>query len=208
MAYDAKLITPSLLNSFNWYNSCPPGWREKALYDLTNYLNRAPFEPNDFMKLGEQYEKEVQKLCIGGKVENPMPTAKAMAERVAGGVWQVRTKGFITIDGQRYCLYGRIDVLRKGEILDIKTTQEFKGDEKYLSTSQHLVYLYNAHHSNWQHSVFRYLVTDFKDIHEVPFEVSNWDLLNVEVHRRVSEFVQFLNSKPELRHAYDNTFCY
>jgi hypothetical protein len=208
MSYDAKLITPSLLNSFNWYNNCPPGWKEKALHDLRGYLNRVPFDPNDAMKLGEEYERQVQKLSFGGYVDDPMPTAKKMADRVAGGVWQVKIKGYITINNQRYILYGRIDVLKKGEILDIKTTQEYKGEDKYLQTTQHLIYLYNAHASKWLHDKFLYLVSDFKDIHEIEFKVEDWDLLNVEVHRRVSEFIMFLDANPELRKAYDTTFCY
>jgi len=208
MKYESKLITASLLNSFNWYNNCPPSWREKALYDLTNYLNRAPFEPNDYMKLGQEYEKQVQKLTQGMKVENLIPTTTTMAQLVAGGAWQVKIKGRITIDEQKYFLSGRIDVLRKGEIIDIKTTQEYKGEDKYLGTTQHLLYLYSAHSQNWKHDTFKYLVSDFKEIHEVKFQVDDWDLLHVEVHRVISEFINFLNKYPELKNAYDNTFCY
>lgn len=208
MSYEAKLITPSLLNSYAWYNNCPPGWKEKALHDLRSYLNRAPFVQNDFMKIGEEYENQVRKLTMGLKVQDPMPTAKQMAEKVAGGNWQVKLKGYISIDSQKYCLYGRIDVLKKGEIVDIKTTQEYKGEEKYLSTTQHIIYLYNAHSRHWKHNIFKYLVSDFKDIHEVKFEVEDWDLLKIEAHRIVSEFVDFLNKNPELKDAYDNKFCY
>lgn len=207
MSFDAKLITPSLLNSFNWLQNCPPSWREKALADITRYLNRAPFEPNDSMKLGQEYENQVRKLSQGMKVEGVMPTATEMANLVKGGTWQVKLKGYITVDQQRYCLYGRIDVLTS-EILDIKTTQDYKGEEKYLSTAQHLIYLYNARSRNWKHDTFKYLVTDFKEIHEVKFQVNDWDLLNVEVHRIVKEFADWLKQNPELQDAYDNTFCY
>ncbi|MHA1302160.1 MAG: hypothetical protein ACTSPI_00460 [Candidatus Heimdallarchaeaceae archaeon] len=208
MKYESKLITASLLNSFNWYNTCPVSWREKAFYDLTNYLNRAPFEPNDYMKLGQEYENQVQKLSQGMKVDNLMPTAANMAKLVAGGTWQVKIKGRITIDEQKYFLSGRIDVLKKGEIIDIKTTQEYKGEDKYLGTTQHLLYLYSAHSQNWKHNIFKYLVSDFKEIHEVKFEVNDWELLRIEVHRIISEFLTFLNKHPELRKAYDTVFCY
>ena len=205
--YSSKLITASLLNSFGWYNNCPPSWRDKALFDLTSYLNRAPFEPNDYMKLGEQFEGQVRKLTQGMKVADPMPTAKQMAERVSGGAWQVTCKGYMTINEQSYIFYGKIDVLKPGEILDIKTTQEFKGEDRYLQGTQHLLYLYAAHSQKWKHDTFRYLVTDFSEIHEVEFSVGDWDLLTQEVYRRVTDLLGFLKAHPDLEKAYNTVFC-
>ena len=146
------------------------------MYDITNYLNRAPFEPNDAMKLGAEYEKQVQRMTQGLKVQNPMPTAKAMADMVKGARWQVTVKTYLTIEEQQYVLWGKIDVLQPDEILDIKTTQEYKGVDRYLGTTQHLIYLHGAHQTEWKQTKFRYLVSDFHEIHEVPFEVEDWDL--------------------------------
>lgn len=178
------------------------------MYDITNYLNRAPFEPNDAMRLGSEYEKQVQKLTQGGKVTGQiLPTAKDMAALVADGVWQVTVKTYITIEEQRYVIWGKIDVLRPDGILDIKTTQEYKGEDKYLGTTQHIMYLHAAHQSGWKHSKFKYLVSDFHEIHQIEFEVGDWDLLAVEAHRIIQAFLEFLKQNPKLQKAYETKFC-
>ena len=159
------------------------------------------------MKLGAAYEAQVRKLTMGMKVKDAMPTAKEMAERVADGAWQVTVKSTIEIDGVLYMIYGKVDVLRKGEIVDIKTTQNFKNPDYYLEGHQHLFYLWCAKKLKWKHEKFVYLVTDFKEIHEVEFEVGDWDLFNMEVHKRLTDFIGFLKDHPDLEKAYNTKFC-
>ena len=203
----ARLITPSLLNSFAWYNNCPYSWKEKAIQDLSNYLNRVPFEPNEYFERGNKYEKQVKALCNGWKVEDPMPTIKEMAKLCKGGLWQQNTKVFIVIDNVEYIVCGRIDVLKKDEIIDIKTTSNYKGEDSYLSTSQHVLYLYANHEIGGTINKFRYLVSDFNEIHKVSFEVEDWDLLRVEAFKLLTDFLNFLKGNKSLQEAYLHKFC-
>lgn len=203
-----KLITPSLLNSFNWLNKCPHSWREKALEDLTNLLNRAPFKPNKYFVRGNKYENQVRSICRGISPNDVMSTAVEMAELCKGGKWQEKIRAFIYIDDVPFCISGRIDVLFPDEIIDIKTTTTFKGDESYLSTSQHILYLFSAIHKKMPQRQFKYLVTDFEQIHEVPFEVGDPALLRVEVWRMINEFLDYLNKHKDLLEAYETKFCY
>lgn len=203
----SKLITPTLLNSLKWYSECPSSWKEKAFNDLTNMLNRTPFKPNEAFELGKKFETQIYRICIGIKVKNPMPTVKKAAEICKGGARQVTVKTFVTYKEIEYCIYGKIDVLKKDLVIDIKTTSNYHGEEYYLSSFQHLFYLYALHKNNRPQSKFLYLVSDFNQLYKIEIEYEDWNKVETEVLNAIHTLLDFLKKYSELEKAYNKTFC-
>ena len=65
--------------------------------------------------------------------------AEKVARRVRGGVPQLRASRAIEVDGMTLVLYGRLDWLKAGEIVDIKFTKNYDPG-KYFDSTQHPTY--------------------------------------------------------------------
>lgn len=65
--------------------------------------------------------------------------AKIVADRCAGGVLQYKAKKEIAVKGVTFLLYGRLDCLKAGEIIDIKFTESYDVGT-YFSSTQHPTY--------------------------------------------------------------------
>lgn len=202
----SKLITPTLLNSLKWYNMCPKSWKEKAFNDFSNMLNRTPFKPNKAFQLGKKFENQIYRICQGIRVKDPLPTVEDAVTICKGGIWQVTTKIFITYKNVEYCVYGKIDVLKKDVVIDIKTTGNYHGEDYYLSGYQHLFYLYALHKNYNPQSKFLYLVTDFNELHKIEVEYTNWNLVESHVHNAIHTLLEFLEKYPDLKKAYNSVF--
>ena len=137
-----------------------------------------------------------------------MPTAKEMAILVKGSKFQVTLKTIVRVRDEDFCIYGKSDCLKPKEILDIKVTTTYKNEDYYLNGNQHIFYLFTAKKMGYDIKKFTYLVTDLKEIHKIVFEVDDWDLLNIDVYTTIQEFLSFLDSKPDLKKAYNEVFCY
>ena len=174
------LITPTLLNSFNWLNNCPSSWKEKAKVDMSNMLNRVWVEqpPDSPMKKGMEFEDAVYK-CVSKKLfyigsEEFQKTCKFME----GGTFQKKSKKIITVDGKEYCLYGKLDVFFPNKIVDIKTTGNWNGDRKYLETWQHLFYTWIEKIEHFQYYVIVWAPDKkfkIKETHIVDYRVESFD---------------------------------
>ena len=134
------LITPSLLNSWAYIWTCVDGVREaesdkvcledkkadaqeKALQDFLKTLNREPIEDNFFMRQGREFED----ACYRGET--------CVSPIIKGGAYQIVGTKDITIDGIRFLMYGRLDVLKGGIIYDIKRVMKYV-PQKYLKSYQ------------------------------------------------------------------------
>lgn len=171
-----SLITSSLLDSFDWLETCPKSWQKKAVDDFIKMLRREkrPTSPecqrgiefedlvcrsgltdNDFViYITNMYEK---KGLRDEKLDKAVETTYEIYERCASGDQQRKVMKDIAVDGKEYHLFGYADIVLLNAVYDIKTTMHFKGDEAYLKRSQHRIYSICTGIED-----FDYLVADYK----------------------------------------------
>jgi hypothetical protein len=210
------LITPTLLNSLDWYRKCPPNWRERAFNSISSTLNRAPFEPSPIMLLGNELEDAVYKWSR--RAERP-PGASSnfvkLCDYVRGMTYQKKAKKIIEhrVDQfdvtSHWCLFGRLDFTSPKLIVDLKATANYKGAEKYLAGHQHLFYTYME-----QVTDYVYLVAEvsekskeIRDVHEVKFVADDFDRVERQILDGIEELIQFLLDHDDLMDAYLTKFC-
>lgn len=208
-----RLITPSLLDSIDWFRKSPPDWKQRAYEGLKNTVTRAPWNPTPAIERGIAFERMVCS-CLDMDEEKFMSQFKAHTpdvvkfhQRCKGGALQKVLKKDITIDDVVYTLYGRSDVYFESLIVDIKTTQRFKGQKSYTDKAQAYVY---AHCSGIP--AFLYLVASFDDdslictgVHEVPMTI-DLDVAERVVRDRIKDCITLLQDDKELWQAYTKTF--
>ena len=68
------------------------------------------------------------------------PAALRVADFIRGGVPQYKAQKTVTVDGVELVLYGRLDALKAGGIVDIKFSTGYDRG-KYFDSTQHPVYL-------------------------------------------------------------------
>lgn len=212
----SRLITTSLLGSISWARNCPPSWREKAFKDLRNQLARVWVEPEkgSAIERGIRFEKTVYALLNRGvdiESVNASDAFKEVLRKCENGEFQKRTKRFLTVAGEEYCIYGKIDVWKPTEskIIDIKTTSRFKGRDHYLGSMQHVIYCHNERVPD-----FTYLVVEFDgdgsntivDLHEIEYHNDNYDAMKAEIEDRIVDTMEFLQSDEELLKLYLTKF--
>lgn len=165
MDNNVYLITPSLLNAWGWIWNCEDSVTEsekdeisledkkynarlQAIEDFKKTLARIPSEPNKYMLEGIEFEEECYKgnTCVSPIIED--------------GAYQIVGKKYITVNGIKFLMYGRLDVLKGGIIYDIKRVWKYSLP-KYAKSYQHQFYFElfpNAYK-------FEYLIYDGKALH-------------------------------------------
>lgn len=103
---------------------------EKRKEEFINLLNRIPVEDNIYMQKGREFEDLV---CNGRDPE--------FSPIVEGGAFQVTLTKDVTIDNVPIRLYGVLDVLKAGRIMDIKRVGRYQ-TQKYKKSHQHPMYLF------------------------------------------------------------------
>ena len=98
--------------------------------EFIKLLKRIPTPDNEFMKKGREFEDIV---CRGGDPE--------FSPVVNNGVFQVKVQRDVDIDGVPLTLYGVLDVLKAGRIMDIKRVVRYSYG-KYKTSHQHSMYLF------------------------------------------------------------------
>lgn len=153
------IITPTLYSNWYWYNRLDGKTKE----DFLNTLNKVKEPPTDAMLAGINFEDAVHADCVDGlpgEVDGTDLYARCVrkvAETVNGGLWQQPCGKEITIGGVDYILYGKIDVLKRDWIFDIKFTGSYEVG-KYTDSVQHDLYMFcTGIHK------FAYLPSDGKD---------------------------------------------
>jgi len=207
----AKLITPTLLNSLAWLEHCPSSWREKAQTDLMNTLSRnyGPWEEApEAVRKGVEFENEVYKWANKDRAGRGSKKFNEVCDMVKGGNFQKKSKKFLTIDGVEYCIYSKLDVRLPNKIIDLKTTMNYRGQDKYLDTMQHKFYCYTEDCADFEYLVITWDIGYTID-RIIPILYHMDDILEVEqeIVDNVKHFVAFLERNSELEEAYENKFC-
>lgn len=141
------LLTHSLLSSWLYAMKSSPYedlTSERDAYgDFLKTLRREPTETTQAMQNGIDFENMVTDIVNGVDVDSGEKwynAASKVAEIVSGGQLQYKAKKRITVSGVPILLYGRLDVLKAGEIIDIKFSSGYERG-KYFDSTQHPAYL-------------------------------------------------------------------
>lgn len=140
------LLTHSLLSSWLYAmkdNPYADATTERDGYqEFLQALRREPGEQTEAMRNGIEFENLVTDI-VNGDADTEHKwygAASKVASIVKGGWLQYKAKKEITVSGVKILLYGRLDVLKAGEVIDIKFSQSYERG-KYLSSTQHPTYL-------------------------------------------------------------------
>lgn len=139
------LMTHSLLASWLYMMRSNPyedaTTERNPLEEFMLTLRREPTPTTEAMQNGILFEDLVTEVVKGGGDPNDQwyDAAANIAHRVRGGVSQLRARREITVSGISVVLYGRLDWLKAGEIVDIKFTRNYDPG-KYFDSTQHPTY--------------------------------------------------------------------
>lgn len=202
------LITTSILDSFEWFNNCPPSWKDKAHKDILSSLRREPWKPHKSAKRGMEFEDMVYAHARLKKSTGGSRHFQEVVNKCRGGKFQQVLKKNIKVNGNNVVLYGKVDVLFEDRILDIKTTENYRGASKYLNGWQHLLYLYMSGLQD-----FSYLVVLFEeypsllivDKYETPFHTDNPIDLLEDIEHGIMDLHDWIDSEG-LWHDYEMKF--
>ena len=140
------LLTHSLLSA--WLYAMQDNPYEDATTERDSYqeflktLRREPGEQTEAMRNGIEFEDLVTDIVNGdADTEHKWyEAAHKVAGIVRGGQLQYKAKKEITVSGIPILLYGRLDVLKAGEVIDIKFSKGYERG-KYIGSTQHPTYL-------------------------------------------------------------------
>jgi hypothetical protein len=140
------LITHSLLSAWLYAmrdNPYEDATTERDYYqDFLRTLRKEPGEQTEAMLNGIAFEDLVTDI-VNGDADTGHKWYEAackVAQRVRGGQLQYKAKKEITVSGVTILLYGRLDVLKAGEIIDIKFSKSYDRG-KYIDSTQHPTYM-------------------------------------------------------------------
>jgi len=187
------LITPTLLNSFKYYQN--DQWKEPAesRLDFLKTLSRERFAPNEAMQKGIDFENDINAICNGDitNTDNFKEPHFGIAKIVKGGLWQQSVKKEITIGSNDFILYGRTDVIKGNTIYDIKYTKNYDLG-KFTGSSQHRIYLYCTDMPE-----FKYLVSNGDQYWvETYFNNSN---IEDEIKSMISDVMGYFDNDQEAK---------
>lgn len=141
------LITHSLLSSWLYAMKSNPYedlYTERDSYqDFLKSLRREPTETTEAMQKGIDFEDMVTDIVKGREVDPSdkwYEAATKVAGIVKGGSLQYKAKKPITVSGIPFLLYGRLDVLKAGQVIDIKFSGSYERG-KFFDSTQHPTYL-------------------------------------------------------------------
>ena len=139
------LMTHSLLSS--WLYAMKESPYEDASTERVPYaeflqvLQREPTLTTEAMQKGIDFENLVTDIVNGaGDPKNRWyDAAQKVAGYVRGGVLQYKARRIITVRDTELVLYGRLDCLKAGGIMDIKFSGSYDRG-KYFDSTQHPTY--------------------------------------------------------------------
>jgi hypothetical protein len=193
------LITPTLINSYQYYINDEFKSPAVSRADFLKTLSKEKFEPNEAMQKGIDFEEEIfQQCCLEKEVGKKLtsdPICDAIVKIVKGGLWQETCKKELKIGNQEFLLYGKMDVIKRDTIYDIKYTSNYELG-KFLGSAQHLIYLYCTGLPK-----FKYLVSNGKDLWIEDY-FNNVNIEN-EIKSKINDFLSYLENDSEAKNLFE-----
>ena len=185
------LMTHSLLSS--WLYSLRDSPYEDATTErdareeFLRVLRREPTETTEAMEKGNRFEALVTDIIngCGDRSDRWYDAASVVATELRGAQLQFTAQKTVSIAGDEYVLYGRLDALKAGVITDIKYTGSYdKG--KFYNSTQHPMYLFLVPTAK----EFTYLISNGTDVwHETYTREETGDIL-----KTVRAFLSWLDA--------------
>lgn len=194
------LITPSLLNSYQYYIQDEFKSPADSRADFLKTLSREKFEPNEAMQRGIDFENDINQLTnnlpstFNDKSQEYISCVVNIANIVNSGLWQQTCKKELKIGNQEFLLYGRTDVIKRDTIYDIKFTSNYELG-KFYNSSQHLIYLYCLGLPK-----FQYLISDGKEYWTEDYH--NHEGIEDELRGMISDFMEYLENDKEAKEMF------
>lgn len=195
------LITPTLLDSFDFAMTAPPSWKERAMTGFLQKLRREKAHYPAWVGKGITFENAVYKACKVAKAKDQDEVTEGtklfqkVCARCFDGNYQSVAKKTIYIAGEEVRFWGKEDVRFPEKIVDIKTTLNYKGEQKYLNGHQHLIYC-------WCDDVkeFEYIVAEWEnehsdlviDVHSIPYTITDMRIVEAKIIAKVETFFGWL----------------
>ena len=139
------LMTHSLLSSWLYTMKENPfedmTTERDPMAEFMQTLRREPTSTTEAMQNGIDFEDLVTAVITGRAAPSAAwyTAAERVASRCAGGVLQYKARKPVEVGGMQLLLYGRLDCLKAGEIIDIKFSKGYDVG-KYISSTQHPTY--------------------------------------------------------------------
>jgi len=194
------LITPTLINSYQYYIEDEFKSPADSRADFLKTLSKEKFEPNQAMQKGIDFENDIKAKCdniLLDKKENIdyEVICNDIATIVKDGLWQETCKKELKIGNQEFLLYGKMDVIKRDTIYDIKYTSNYELG-KFLGSAQHLIYLYCTGLPK-----FKYLISNGKD-----FWIEDYfNNVNIEnkIKNKINDFLSYLENDSEAKNLFE-----
>jgi hypothetical protein len=197
------LITPTLINSYQYYIQDEFKSPADSRADFLKTLSRERFEPNEAMQRGIDFESDVQLATDGlneinifhDDYDGRQEIVNRIAKKVKGGLWQQTCKKDLQIGNQEFLLYGKMDVVKRDTVYDIKYTRNYELG-KFLDSAQHLIYLYCTGLPK-----FQYLISDGEDYWIEDYH--NHINIENEIKSKISDFLGYLENDKEAKEMFE-----
>jgi len=204
------LITPTLINSFEYYINDEFKSPADSRADFLKTLSREKFEPTEAMQKGIDFENKIFELdkmlkadwddlainCIfSQETEEYKDCLKNIATIVKNGLWQQTCKKDLHIGNKEFLLYGKMDVVKRDTVYDIKFTSKYELG-KFLDSAQHLIYLYCTGLPK-----FQYLISDGEDFWIEDYY--NHANIENEIKSKINDFLGYLENDKEAKEMFE-----
>lgn len=190
---DRYLMTHSLLSSWLYAMKSNPyedaSTEKDASEEFLWVLRREPTETTEAMRNGIEFEDLVTRIANCEEIDPEHKwygAACKAAKEVCGGVYQYKAKKEIIVSGINVLLYGRIDFLKAGKVIDTKFSKSYDRG-KYFDSTQHPVYLRLVPEAD----EFVYLISNGTDIWTEKYRRDE----TADVEPIIADFFSYLNDK-------------
>lgn len=224
------LITSSILDSFDWYMTAPVSWKQRAADDLKNQLFRIYTALGPAQQRGVDFEKSIYPDLFMSREAFLRKHGELLAleiyDKCVKGEQQKVIKYSCKVDNIPYLFYCKLDIFFPTNIIDIKTTEEFKGPAKYTGRNQHPLYIAASGVENFNylvavgHEEIIRMATYDEHKNMLTPEKKKWEVDSVVdvdaslarsdamliIEEKIRSFRSFLKQNKELEVAYTTIF--
>ncbi len=204
--YGQCLVTPTILDSYEFAVNAPPSWKATAEEGFLARLRREKADYPLWVGKGLKFEDAVYKSCrVHYKdrfEENPIQEGSQHFRDVCamciGGTFQEKLSKKMDIAGEQAFLFGYTDVSFPSITLDIKTTLNYKGPAKYLKGHQHLLYSFMRETPNFTYIIAQWESEDsntIQAIHTIDYEAPTMDKLEKTIVDKIGAFFDYLRDE-------------
>lgn len=195
------LLTPSLYDNWRFYRLL----ESKEKQDFLDTLLKKEVEKTPQMMAGIKFENDILKISKGRsdfvesvkEIEGDDAYLKCVTEvaaTVREGLWQERVMFDAHLSGTDFLIYGKMDVVKRDWIYDIKRTENYEVG-KYTESVQHPVYMKGSGINK-----FRYIISDGESVWHEDYAMT--DGMEAAMWSSLRDLVDGIMDDDDFRRAY------